>query len=369
MKRPESGPRALDSMAKSKKRKRWSGTPSRPQGTQGRAGGGQSASRTRTSPAPEVVEAAGGTASSASSTTVHAKGGTGPSRGTRGPAPAGSATGPGPVAQAGPNRIARKEEARRQREMLRRKAARRRRMRIGGLIAAGLVVLAGIVVLIVANSGGGGPKALPPPSTLSGINTGPAPWPPETANLAARDQAIGLPPLGGEAFEVHFHQNLLVFVNGQRVDVPAGIGQPSPTTLAELHTHADNGTIHVEAAADRDFNLQMVFDVWGVLFTRNQIGSYRNDAQNKIRVFLNGTEYTKDFTKLPLADKQVIVVTYGTQDQLPAPIPKTFKLDGFLPGPITTPTPTPSPGASTSPSAPTPSASASPAPAPSASPS
>src|SRR2546427_8654725 len=49
-----------------------------------------------------------------------------------------------PASPGGPNRIARKEEARRQREVLRRKMARRRTLRVVGVILA-LLVIAGAV--------------------------------------------------------------------------------------------------------------------------------------------------------------------------------------------------------------------------------
>ncbi|HEX9375632.1 MAG TPA: hypothetical protein VGB19_05255 [Actinomycetota bacterium] len=354
-------------MAKNKKRKRgWSGAPTRPQGLQraGQAG----PTRAGTGTASEVTEAGAGDGRPAPSPTkVRPVGRAGD---TRGPVAASGTAGPGTTAPAGPNRIARKEEARRQREMLRRKAARRRRMRLFGLVVAGLVVVGGIIALIVAN-GGGGPTKLPNPRSLPGINVGPAPWPPETAHLADRDKLIGLPPLGQEVTEVHFHQNLLVYVHGQREPVPFGVGQDQAAgTLAEIHTHDATGTIHIEAAADRDFNLQMVFDVWGVLLTKNQVGMYRNNGENTIRVFVNGRQYTGDFTRLPLEDKQVIVVTYGTQAEVPDPMPAIFRYSKDpLPSPSSAPTGTPSTtpsAASPSGSAPAPSESAA---APSASPS
>jgi hypothetical protein len=77
----------------------------------------------------------------------------------RGKQPAGSGTGTkqavrmpavAPASPGGPNRLARKEEARRQREALRRKMARRRTLRITGAIVAALVVVAAVTVYVLS---------------------------------------------------------------------------------------------------------------------------------------------------------------------------------------------------------------------------
>src|SRR2546421_12887784 len=54
-----------------------------------------------------------------------------------------------PATPGGPNRIARKEEARRQREAVHRRIARRRRFRIVGVVLALLLVAGGITAYLV----------------------------------------------------------------------------------------------------------------------------------------------------------------------------------------------------------------------------
>ena len=41
-------------------------------------------------------------------------------------------------------------------------------------------------------------------------------------------------------------------------------------------------------------------------------------------MFVNGTEWGGDPTQVPLTDQSAIVVTFGTSDQLPDPMPNTF---------------------------------------------
>src|SRR4051812_23814806 len=246
-------------MAKKKSRKRgWSGAPAprppgstRPGGTRPAAGG--------TTPAA----AAGGTAPTAVDGETAPSSGTTTSPGTATtaaapgkPAPTGSAA---TTTQAASNRAARKEEARRQREALRRKEARRKAMRRWGLIAGVVVVAGGVIALLILNNQ---PKSSnhKDPSSLPGISTAPAPWPPETAELQARIDKMGLPPLGAEALAYHIHQILQVYVHGAPEPVPNGIGALSATQLAEIHTHTGNGTIHVEAGAQRKYTLGDVFD-------------------------------------------------------------------------------------------------------------
>ena len=84
----------------------------------------------------------------------------------------------------------------------------------------------------------------------------------------------------------------------------------------------------VEAVADRDFTLGMVFDVWGVRFSQDCLGGYANAGEDVVRVFVDGGPYEGDFRDLSLADEQVIVVAYGTEKELPDPMPARFVYEG-----------------------------------------
>jgi hypothetical protein len=223
----------------------------------------------------------------------------------------------------------------------------KRRRHVGA--PARMAIVATIAILLPACSGAAsvgppttgtatttGPSASGASGLLPGIQIGPAPWPAETEHLAERMAAIGMPPLGGESVEVHTHQNLAVFVHGERVPVPL-IGQVRPGTprarFAEIHTHSDLGTIHVESAAKRHYTLEDVFDVWGVRLSWGQsrsercLGSYCDGDGGRIQVFLDGQPYPGDPTRLLLRNEQVLVVTYGNADELPEPIPSRFRYE------------------------------------------
>jgi hypothetical protein len=222
----------------------------------------------------------------------------------------------GPVASAS-NRQTRKEEARRQREALRRKAARRRLINRTLGIAAGVVVVAAVVLAFVFI--GGGTKI---PQDLPGIQKDTEPWPAEHAHMQARLHKVDIGFLGQEALAFHIHQHLDLYVNGQPVAVPAQIGISGG--FAFLHTHDATGVIHVESPAVKNYTLGNFFDVWGVLFTKDQLGAYTANGNAKIWVFVNGKPFTGDPRNLVLKNFQEIVVAYGTKAQLPKPIPKTY---------------------------------------------
>jgi hypothetical protein len=174
-----------------------------------------------------------------------------------------------------------------------------------------------------------GPRYVPPltvadPSTLPGIQTGPPPWGPGHAELRARLTAMGLPALGAEGTTLHIHQHLDVFVHGKAVTVPAQIGiDPDGAFISPLHTHDTSGIIHVESPTVQRFALGQFFDVWGVKFTRDCLGSLCTSGGDRLRVFVDGKEATGDFRRLELFAHAEIVVAYGTDAQLPDPIPSS----------------------------------------------
>lgn len=175
-----------------------------------------------------------------------------------------------------------------------------------------------------------GPKYLPPltvtdPATLPGIQTGAPPWTAGHNGLRERLRALGLPALGTEGTALHTHEHLDVFVHGRQVTVPAQIGiDPAGQFISPLHTHDDSGVIHVESPTQRAFSLGQFMDVWGVLFTRDCIGSLCTSGDNRLRVYVDGQEATGDPRRLELFSHEQIVVTYGTNAELPSPIPDSY---------------------------------------------
>jgi hypothetical protein len=224
------------------------------------------------------------------------------------------------------------QQARRRREATRaRQAARRRqrRRRLGIATVLAAVLVAGIGGLAVSAANRDRQPATSP-GPLAGLQTGPAPWEANTADLAQRLQAIGVPPLSPmEGTAVHIHQHLDLYVDGRKVLVPAGIGIDPAVGYAPLHTHDPSGVIHVESPTVRSYTLGEFFAVWGVRITPSCLGGSCAGGGRQLRVFVDGRADRGDPTTLALAPHQELVVAFGTAAQLPSPVPSTYP---FPPG-------------------------------------
>ena len=221
----------------------------------------------------------------------------------------------------------RRREAQRAREAARRRRGRRRRLGIVAALAVVLVAGAGAVAISAAH------RDRPPATataTLAGLQTGPAPWGANTADLAQRLHAIGVPPVSPvEGTVIHIHQHLDLYVDGHRVPVPAGVGIDPAAGYAPLHTHDDSCVIHVESPTVRTYTLGEFFAVWGVRLTPTCLGGYCAGGGRRLRVYVNGRPYQGDPAGLVLAAHQELVVAFGTAAQLPSPVPSSYP---FPPG-------------------------------------
>ena len=220
----------------------------------------------------------------------------------------------------------RQEAAARAREAARR---RRQRRRLGIVVVLAVVLVAGIGGLAVSAAGRHRQTAASP-AGLAGLQTGPAPWSANTAGLAERLRAIGVPPLSPlEGTAVHIHQHLDLYVDGRKVTVPAGIGIDPAVGFAPLHTHDPSGVLHVESPTVRTYTLGQFFAVWGVRFTPSCLGGSCAGGGRRLRVFVDGKPVRGDPTALTLEPHQEIVIAFGTAAQLPSPVPSTYQ---FPPG-------------------------------------
>jgi hypothetical protein len=238
-----------------------------------------------------------------------------------------------------PTKAERKEQARIEREEIERKQASRRRNRLVSLIVGG-VIAAAVVGLVLVLGGSSSPTSsssaatapgglpLPDPATLPGVLRTPPPWSNNVAQANERLAMLGLPGLSDTV--LHHHVRLWIYVDGQPVVVPAEVGYSQQANVfSPLHTHDETGTVHVESA-DPNFQpvLAQFMDVWGVYFTSTCLGDACASGDRQLRVFVNGKPYSGDPTQLPLNDQDAIVVTMGTSDQVPDPIPDSFTFGG-----------------------------------------
>ena len=162
-------------------------------------------------------------------------------------------------------------------------------------------------------------------SELPGIQVSQGVWINEIVHLKERLNAIGLPALSVEGTAMHIHQHLDIFIHGKPISVPADIGvNPFAGFISPIHTHDDSAIVHVESPTVQNFTLGQFFDIWGLKLTRDSIGGYNSDTQNKLQVFVNGKESIVSPREIILAAHQEIVITFGTGSELPKVIPSGY---------------------------------------------
>jgi hypothetical protein len=240
-----------------------------------------------------------------------------------------------------------------QRKAAERRAAELRAKRVRMAVRYGgvVVVILVVVVVIVALSGKTAPTAPAPksaadvktvpipaslhmvadPSTTPGYEGIAMPIGPKLATLAnaATGQTVdGVQCQAGEQLVSHVHTHLTIFVNGQARVIPYGIGVPGAQAVQTadgayvetgscfywLHTHQEDGIIHVESpSATLTFTLREFFAEWGIPLSADQVGP----ATGKLTVFFAAPGkkvgiYKGNPANLPLGDHYQIQIDVGT---------------------------------------------------------
>jgi hypothetical protein len=172
--------------------------------------------------------------------------------------------------------------------------------------------------------------------------TGAPPWP-APSDPIARTTAAGLKPERKEFLVVHSHAHLDVFVNGRRVEVPAGIGiditDPGVRRFEEaggisyggielcdkpcispLHTHDTTGVLHTEAPTNDTNTLGEFFVEWDVRLDEGCVGGFCK-PEAPIAVFVDGERYEGDPAEIALEDGRQIAIVIGSP---PSEIPSTY---------------------------------------------
>src|SRR6266702_3015711 len=180
----------------------------------------------------------------------------------------------------------RREELQR-REAERRRTVRTRRMTTVGIIAAVVLAIVGIVYLVIAQSK--------------------APANPDYPTI----DTISCDQLEQSAFHIHAHVSL--YINGQSVPIPANVGiagDPSaPSCFYWLHTHSNDGVIHIEAPSGRSFTLGNFLAIWGKRFA--QLGYPSElDQSGGWQAYVNGKPLAGDFHTIPLQAHTLITLAY-----------------------------------------------------------
>lgn len=193
-------------------------------------------------------------------------------------------------------------------------------------------------------AGCGGTTGLSGPPGATGTTAGVPVWTAPDDPMGLATQA-GLTPDRKEYIDYHVHAHLDVFVNGQPVEIPSGIGLDAdapeverfgteiggipPEGCAEvcispLHTHDIDGIIHTEAQTESEFTLGQFFQEMEVRLDATCVDEFCT-PETPIAVYINGDARTGNPADIVLTDLQQITIVVGTP---PAEIPAAFPEDG-----------------------------------------
>jgi len=111
---------------------------------------------------------------------------------------------------------------------------------------------------------------------------------------------------------IHWHPQLMIFVDGVRQLIPSGIGLGGGGH-SPIHTHESDGTLHVESSnpTKRTVSLGYFFETWGKEFSKDCIFDYCTD-KGKLKMEVNGKE-NFDFENYFIQDKDKIVINYTSK--------------------------------------------------------
>jgi hypothetical protein len=115
----------------------------------------------------------------------------------------------------------------------------------------------------------------------------------------------------------HHHVHISLFVDGQQIAIPRGIGMFQPdhnvfiyhqTCLYFIHTHDDTGIIHLEPRVGQGtFKLGNVFDMWGEPLTSSNVAGYTGPQT----IYVNGQLYTSDPRQIVFTPYMQITIEVG----------------------------------------------------------
>jgi hypothetical protein len=151
----------------------------------------------------------------------------------------------------------------------------------------------------------------------------------------------GLKPDTKEYLTFHVHAHLDVFVNGDPVEIPGGIGieitDPAvqdfggayggipeegceQVCISPLHTHDPDGVIHTEAPKEAQFTLGQFFEEMAVRLDASCVDEFCT-PDVPVAVYVDGERHEGNPADIVLGNNQEIAIVVGTP---PDEIPDTF---------------------------------------------
>ena len=211
---------------------------------------------------------------------------------------------------------------------------------LGWLLVALLTFVAGVAVTLVVTAprltGAPSPVGAPGQSAASSSAASqgrPTPGVAATSGQTQGRTGLGVPApspdingISCDALEstiFHIHVHLAVFFDGEEQQIPFGIGIAQPWQVSDsdegpfvddgacfywIHTHTEDGIIHIEAPVRRPFTLGDFFSVWQQPLSATQVGP----KQGQVIVYVNGQRDQTNPPDIRLLPHQRIQLDVGT---------------------------------------------------------
>ncbi len=192
-------------------------------------------------------------------------------------------------------------------------AGRRGKRRLTSLwVLLGIAaVIAGVVttVIVTSSSSSSTPQA---PPLLAGADSSATGQPVDGIQCETMERTV-----------YHIHAHLAVFVDGSARTVPAGIGVAPPQQIATqsdgtpfvvsgscfywLHSHTQDGIIHIESPTPQTYTLGEYFDIWRQPVSLTQVGP----ARGSVTAYVDGQRWSGDPRGIPLTAHALIQLDVG----------------------------------------------------------
>jgi hypothetical protein len=198
------------------------------------------------------------------------------------------------------------------------------------LIGLFVIVVAVAAVLLLTANRGGSPQASS--AGAAPVSAARATLTPASVGAATSRRASAaaspMPDVNGiscdalESTIFHIHVHLAIFVDGQEQLVPLGVGIGQPWQVEDsaegpfvtdgscfywIHTHTEDGVVHIESPLRRRFTLGDFFAIWQVPLSTTQVGP----AQGAVITYVNGSRDDRNPSDIPLLSHERIQLNVG----------------------------------------------------------
>ena len=124
--------------------------------------------------------------------------------------------------------------------------------------------------------------------------------------------------LQGIKSDYHYHFQLNITINGERIEIPTNIGFEKDDNgetlfLHPIHTYDNSGRVHVETTKNTTAKLGFFFDIWGEEFNSGKILEYLVDDSHILEMTVNG-QNVDTFEETVLVPYIYIDIEYQTVD-------------------------------------------------------